>query len=277
MGTNHQAGWTPIYDGVADEHGIITAAVFGIICRYCQMREKVCRASIASLAARLGINRVTVMRHIDLLQAEGLIRDLSPELRNRPHVYVVTMQAAKLISGGVTRGNTIMEDGCKQQEIEKYLEVDLPISDNHEELTSTCFVSQSNTEIRQDVTESDSAGCTSNSGHITEQQLVGAKSDMNQTLPGDPIQGDKRKRAAAKEMWRTIRAQLEPEVGPKQSQIHVYPTQAISWDENTLILGVRDEESLQWFGRFMNAAILKWLSLLTGAPKNLEIIVLSDG
>jgi DNA-binding transcriptional regulator YhcF (GntR family) len=277
MTTNTSSGWTPIYDEIAQKHGIVTAAVFGIIWRFCQMRERVCRASIANLAARLGINRLTVMRHIELLTSEGLIKDLSPTLRNRPHVYVVTRQAAQLISGGVTRAEPSLEDDCDEgQEIDECLEAGTPISDTDVEIIKPDPVSTSNPTICPAVSESDGAVSRKDSDGIKAEQPAVSTSDMNKTLLRESFLEDKKRQETAKEIWRAISDQLEPDMSKGPFSHWVYPTRALSWDGTTLSLGVRDEDTLAWFNRFITAAIQAWLWRLSGAAAGLSIIVLPD-
>jgi DNA-binding Lrp family transcriptional regulator len=277
MNTNTSSGWTPVYDEIAQKHGIVTAAVFGIIWRFCQMRERVCRASIANLAARLGINRLTVMRHIELLTSEGLIKDLSPTLRNRPHVYVVTSLAAQLISGGVIGADTSNLDDCEEkQEIEECPESDIEISGDDVETIQTNLVTPSNTEIFLAVSESDKAVFKNDSHSIFAEQPTVSTSDLNKTLLRESFQEDKKKQESAKEMWRAISDQLEPDISKGPFSHWVYPTRALSWDGTTLSLGVRDEDTLAWFNRFITAAIQTWLWRLGGAAAQLSIIILPE-
>jgi DNA-binding Lrp family transcriptional regulator len=86
-------GFTPVIDALVDELGLVTAAVFGAVWRYCQMQSSVCTASQDKIAERLRLERRTVMRHIKTLVEHGYLRDLTPELKNRPHTYMDTGKA----------------------------------------------------------------------------------------------------------------------------------------------------------------------------------------
>ena len=77
-----------IYDLVAKEHGLVTAAVYGVVHRHCLMREGVCRASTRRIGELIGLNHNTVQRELVLLGELGFIEDLTPGRRNRPHVYI---------------------------------------------------------------------------------------------------------------------------------------------------------------------------------------------
>ncbi|MEA3374929.1 MAG: helix-turn-helix domain-containing protein [Chloroflexota bacterium] len=82
-------GFTPVIDVVADDVGFVTAAVYGVHWRYCQMDHGVSSASMESIAARLGISQKTARRHTKKLCQEqhGYLQDLTPNRRHAPHVY----------------------------------------------------------------------------------------------------------------------------------------------------------------------------------------------
>jgi hypothetical protein len=91
-------GWTPLIDGLTKEQGVIAAAVFGKVWRYCQMPDGVCRASQERIAAELGISRVTVNSHIEKLCSAGYLIDNTPALIGLPHQYSDTGKAGLSIS-----------------------------------------------------------------------------------------------------------------------------------------------------------------------------------
>jgi hypothetical protein len=84
------------------------AAVFGRVWRFCQMKDGVCRASLETISEGLKIDRATAYRHIAELCKDGYLKDLTPDLRNRPHVYADTGKAGirLSVSGGVAQDNT---------------------------------------------------------------------------------------------------------------------------------------------------------------------------
>lgn len=99
-------GFTPVIDHLAREHGLIRAAVFGRMWRYCQMQDGVCRASLETISTDLGIDRATVLRHAQELVSDGYLEDTTPEIRNRPHLYKDTGKAGIKVSIGVAQNNT---------------------------------------------------------------------------------------------------------------------------------------------------------------------------
>ena len=80
-------GFTPVIDCLAREHGLVTAAVYGRIWRYCQMKDGVCQASLETLSQDIGLNKATIMRHAQKLVEAGYLEDTTPDLRNHPHTY----------------------------------------------------------------------------------------------------------------------------------------------------------------------------------------------
>lgn len=85
--------FTPLLDALVKEYGIITAAVWGRVWRYAQQNQKVCNASIETIATELNMGRQTVIRHIKVLVKNGYIKDHTPDKRNKPHTYSITKKA----------------------------------------------------------------------------------------------------------------------------------------------------------------------------------------
>jgi hypothetical protein len=61
------------------------------------MTDNVCKATLQTIADRLSVNRITIIRAIQVLITADLIEDLSPGLRNRPHIYRLTDKAHSLV------------------------------------------------------------------------------------------------------------------------------------------------------------------------------------
>lgn len=118
MSLSSENGFTPVVDALVKEHGLVTAVVFGAVWRYCQMQEKVCRASLEVIGDRLGLDKATVKRHINTLCENGYLKDLTPGKRNAPHVYVDTgkvevarlMQSDSALESHTKRGQTVADD-----------------------------------------------------------------------------------------------------------------------------------------------------------------------
>lgn len=82
--------FTPIFDHLVNQLGVTKSSILGVIWRYSQMKERLCRASQESISKRLGLSRQTVNKHLSELINEGYIVDLSPNLKNRPHLFKLT-------------------------------------------------------------------------------------------------------------------------------------------------------------------------------------------
>jgi polyhydroxyalkanoate synthesis regulator phasin len=113
-------GFTPVIDILAKEHGLVRAAVFGRMWRFCQLSDGVCKASLETIAEGLGIDKATVMRHADGLSKNGYLEDLTPELRNKPHTYRDTGKAGLKMSLGVAGCNATVA-GCNMSVAESQL------------------------------------------------------------------------------------------------------------------------------------------------------------
>ena len=79
--------FTPIFDSVVQDVGLVGATVFGVIWRHCQMSRGVCDASKETLADKCGVSERTVIRWTKELCKAGYLEDLTPDLRNKPHTY----------------------------------------------------------------------------------------------------------------------------------------------------------------------------------------------
>ena len=87
-------GWTPVIDELARERGLISAAVFGVVWRHCQLDNKVCHASLETMADKIGVHRTVVLKHIKKLCADGYLKDMTPGIRHIPHTYADTGKIA---------------------------------------------------------------------------------------------------------------------------------------------------------------------------------------
>lgn len=67
------SGWSPIFDTVVQEVGLMTASVYGVIWRHCQMRNGECTASQETLAGKIGITIRSLQRHAEKLIDAGFL------------------------------------------------------------------------------------------------------------------------------------------------------------------------------------------------------------
>ena len=103
------SGFTPCPDVLIDEFGHTTALVWGKIWRFSQMSGGVCRASILRLADELGLTDDTIAKHVRLLEGAKYIKDTTPTLRNKPHIYKDTHKLSLKISVSMDDGQSTTE------------------------------------------------------------------------------------------------------------------------------------------------------------------------
>jgi len=84
------SGFTPAPDKLIELYGYVTALVWGRIWRYCQMKGGVCFASLGKIAEEIGMSERTIIRHVDPLVKDGFLKDMTPSLKNKPHIYADT-------------------------------------------------------------------------------------------------------------------------------------------------------------------------------------------
>ena len=84
----------------------MSATVFGRMWRFCQMEDGVCKASLETIGEGIGVDKATIMRHAQKLGEAGYLKDLTPDLKNRPHVYADTGKAGLSVNiSGVAQRN----------------------------------------------------------------------------------------------------------------------------------------------------------------------------
>lgn len=84
-------GWTPLIDHLVAKYGLITAAVFGKVWRYCQLPDGICRASQKRIADELGLYWNTVHDSLKLLVKDGFLK--AEKRRGKPTIYRDTGKA----------------------------------------------------------------------------------------------------------------------------------------------------------------------------------------
>ncbi len=90
---HRMSGFTPLFDILIDEYDLLTAAVYGRVWRYCQMKDGLCYATVSKIAESVGTSYRTTLRRLATLCDDGYLIDLDPGLRNAPHRYKVTGKA----------------------------------------------------------------------------------------------------------------------------------------------------------------------------------------
>lgn len=84
------SGFTPCPDVLVESYSLTTALVWGKVWRYSNMLDGVFRASLLRVADEINVTPKTLAKHIKILERDQYIRDTTPHVRNKPHVYVDT-------------------------------------------------------------------------------------------------------------------------------------------------------------------------------------------
>jgi len=85
--STEMGSFTPLFDLVIKDVGIVGAGVYGRVWRYCQGERGVCQAKQETIADELGMSRHTILRWLTKLCDAGYLEDTTPDLRNKPHTY----------------------------------------------------------------------------------------------------------------------------------------------------------------------------------------------
>jgi DNA-binding Lrp family transcriptional regulator len=136
-------GFTPAPDHLIKLYGYVTALVWGRIWRYCQMSDGVCRAKLETIANELGMSERTIIRHVEPLVVDGFLKDITPDLKNRPHIYADTGKLRIKISvettvtesqSRVTKSQSTMTESHRQgdrESVEESIKKEVKEKKNH--------------------------------------------------------------------------------------------------------------------------------------------------
>jgi hypothetical protein len=228
-------GFTPLITSIVKAHGIYCAAVFGRMWRYCQMEDRVCRASQDTIANDLGISRATVNQHIDTLVKNGYLEDMTPNLRNAPHTYrdsgkVVlrsTFDAVEVISP---------ENGVKILDSEtgvgvKHFDTGVKMIDS---------------------------GCQ-NDLHPGVKHFDMKKDSLRESLR------NKESDSPANHLWQMINQQLCSEMRIGDYRQWVQPIQPVSYQDGVLTLRTQDQFGRDWCESRLGTQVTRLATALAGA------------
>jgi len=103
-------GFTPCMDVIVNKYGIVTAAIFGVVWRFCQMKDGVCWASQEKIGSMVGMSRQTANEHLKKLVDGGFLRVI-PASNGDTVQFVDTGKASLSIK--ITGGVNETDRGCK--------------------------------------------------------------------------------------------------------------------------------------------------------------------
>jgi len=83
--------FTPVFDDITQNPalGAMAGLVFGIVWRYCQMKQGVCFASVATISKRSGVSAPTVSKYLKQLVDAGYLVNTTPSVKGISHHYLL--------------------------------------------------------------------------------------------------------------------------------------------------------------------------------------------
>jgi hypothetical protein len=229
-------GFTPVIDALVQELGLMSAVIFGRVWRYCQMEDGVCKASLEKIGDSIGVDRVTVLRHIKDLCDRGYLEDLTPDVRNRPHVYVDTGKAGLVLSlSGVAQSNT-KEKGVAER--------------------------------NSGVAESDSTVAQRNRG-VAESHLKRVfKKEIKKEEETDLDPNQK--------IWKSVIDHLQGEMPRASFDSWVKGSRALRYDGNTFTVGVRNAYTRDWLESRLQSTAERLLVGILAKSVDVEFVVAEE-
>jgi len=200
--------FTPLFDHLVEQHGIIPASVYGIVFRYSKMKDGVCRASLSTLADRLHLSTRTILRALKLLVNSGYLADLTPRLRNSPHEYTVTnlLQRQKYSPVGMTESHTSASSAvtpCPSAVTSRHSPSDLK---SHRAMTQS---------------------------HLNKTSLRDNLTDKEENPQNSEL--------TAQSLWDQILKELRPQLPRSEFNTWLKPCTPLSWDGSSLTLSVANK------------------------------------
>lgn len=86
--TSTMLPFTPVFDDIARQFGVISAAVYGRIWRYCQGDSGLCTASATTIGSALGLTERCVRGQAHMLVAAGYLQIVAQD-KGRPVTYTL--------------------------------------------------------------------------------------------------------------------------------------------------------------------------------------------
>jgi hypothetical protein len=184
------------------------------------MRDGVCRASVATLAARLNMNPSTIKRHLGTLIDSGYLQDLTPGRRNRPHIY----QPAGKYKRKPAPETALPDDDDTE---------DIPTTGSAESTTSTDTGSA----------ESTTSGAENTTRYGRKHHPGSAERAMSDTIrykERNSKEDTDSPTSKAKKLWEPILQNLKSQASKPFYEEYLQPITPQSWDGTNLTLTVPD-------------------------------------
>ena len=99
-------GYTPVFDMIVKQYGVITSLVFGVIWRHCKMEKGKCTASHDTLSKKIGINRRSLLRHVNKLVDGGYLEKETKKGIGTTYVDTGKANLRQKVTGDMTESHT---------------------------------------------------------------------------------------------------------------------------------------------------------------------------
>ena len=236
-------GFTPVIDVLAQELGLMTAVVYGIVWRYCQMEDKVCKASRERIAEHAGISIKTVERHLEKLCGAGYLKDLTPDRKHKPHIYadagkarILGLLTVEIDRGGTTESRT------------------------------------SENEVRQRVLP----GQTESLTRSDRESYPGQTESLIRIPSYDREEERDNKKVADSEketLWQAALGELQLQMTKATFYTWVKDTRLVSYEDGTFIIEVKDAFTRDWLENRLLTTIERTLVGIVGHPVEVRFVV----
>src|SRR3990172_8983881 len=146
--TQDNRPFTMVYHILAQEVGLVCAAVYGEVKRRCGLERGVCDASLDTLGTTIHLDRATVMRSIKKLCELGYLIDQTPGRRNAPHTYILSKSVAECNNTSVVMRNSSKESVAERNKsvahnnssIENEAQEDKTVAESHLKIKDSSLI-----------------------------------------------------------------------------------------------------------------------------------------
>lgn len=275
-------GFTPFIDmvyrhyleaGQSQQEAMITTLVFGSVYRHSNMRKRYCDASRETMAASVGISKKTVDRRLPRLCNDGFLEDLTPGIKNKPHIYVptekaeimVTMQVGQGVPADEEVGQGVLPGGTGSPS--RWDRVSLEETRRNHEETNLCV--PENLTSTDSPTEHPPANASETNGQVNDPTGLFTQDDLDRTLANEERRKDYEP-DPANVFHASGLANEAAALDPKNSMAYEWFARLHSHDPGRIIKGVEYCESLNFTGDHA------WLAAAFLIFANTEFLALDD-
>lgn len=244
-------GWIPVIERLIYEYDLITAAVYGRVWRYSQMRSGVCRASLPTIADDLGLSRATVRKAIIKLVDDKYLVDLSPDISGRVHTYKVTDKIKSPLQEIEGSGEPLQEiEGSVSDDEKPLQEIARPIQDLEG------YPSSKYTGPLQEI--------ATNHNSILKESLSHNDDSRESIFLKRPAKA-----------WIAVKDQLKMDMPKAAYDTHVSRSEYLSYSDGTFVIQVMTAFERDWLQSRLSSTVIR---LLTGIMnQSVDVVFVEQG